>query len=144
MRHYIYILLYLFYTVIPLNFIIMLFALLCYSDAFKNYTFLIHLLCHLKFPLLYMCSTIALCTLEQQMTEVRQRKWEVKRSSGKVEREGLTPATPVTASVCAATSPPSFLWNLISWCNCSMWKKSHWPRIPCTHRVYCDSHLNRK
>lgn len=45
------------------------------------------------------------------MTVDRKRKQEVKRGSGKLEWEELTPATPTTDSLCAAASLPSFLWN---------------------------------
>lgn len=137
------ILLCLFYTVIPLNLNVMLFACLCYSVAFKKWCLFsfIYLLCHLKFLLLYMCNTRALCTLEQQMTGRRSKKSRGALTSWK--QEGLTTATPATASLCAATSP-SFLCNLNSWYNCGIWGRSHWPRIACIHRIYYDSCLKRK
>lgn len=62
----------------------------------------------------------------------------------KLKWEGLTPATSAAASLCAATSPPSFLWNLNSWYNWSMWERSYWRRIHCIHRVYYDFYSNRK
>lgn len=39
------------------------------------------------------------------------------RSSSRLEREGLAPAAPAAAHLCAAASHPSFLWKGNSWHN---------------------------